>query len=103
MFGDVKILRPMPQFAVLNAIHPVLGAMVIFDAGEHIEYGKPDLPYIHGRTLIGCKSRKSRVLFDFSVSPMLAETKVDIKGERSYGHHVADWCNHIIDRARLDV
>ena len=103
MFENILPFKGQTAVTVIHAIHPKLGAVAIFDSGEYVEFGKPAIQYPHGPSLIGAKSRKPRVLFDFSVAPLLSEQGVDITGGLAYGHHVADWCNRLIDQARLGL
>ena len=103
MFENVVCLK-QPTVTVIQAIHPVLGAVTIFDRGEYITYGLPGrVAAPHGRTLIGQKSRLPLVIYDFAAAPALAEQGVDNTAGMAYGNHVADWCNRLIDQARLSV
>lgn len=91
----------MPQVATaIHAIHPVIGAMLVYDAGELLEWGTPTGGGL--KSLIGQHSRKTRALYDHAMWPIMAgHNRLDINDVVSDGNAVAAWCNDLILQSRL--
>lgn len=92
-----------PTHDVIHVVHPIIGCMTIHDCGEFLAWGSPAVVGTYGKTLIGQKSRKPRVIFDYTMWPVLAGVGVDISDPVGHGDAVAAWCNDIITKHRLHL